>query len=144
MSYGKINPETNYLMTCAVNPDGTYRPLTDFVVKQDGEHYTHYINRTTPDHHKQSIGEAIDKKFIIEQKLKEEGFVDYSGHVYSCLFEDKLTVAAIIQYLMTPGADSTQLIFDKDSIVVEIDLGQAQDILKLIAEKQYAIIDLYS
>ncbi len=146
MSFGKIDVTTNYLMSSQKNKDGTWLPLTDFVVDPHGDYWTYYIDPTTPDTDKNMV-ESDGKVEVDKELLISEITVDFTPQNETEVFtfcgseaaQSKLLNAA--SRIKGGGPNKTQNVFDVLHKPIKLTTTDIDAILALIEPLQEAIVN---
>ena len=145
MSYGKINEDTNYLMTCEKQPDSTWSDITDFVKDPDGKYYTHYINPNTPDINKSNIEDDRINEFN-KKILLNETTVTYSPentnkiHTFSASISNQTKLSIVYTKLAGQSDSSTVKMFDSNHSIVSLNKADVIAIFSLITSTEDSLI----
>jgi len=94
MSYGKINKDTNFLMSSYVQHDVSWLPLSDFATDEHGNYYSYYIDPQTPD---VQTMDNIRKKELFNQMIDNLNAItfEYNNNTFTGSLEcqSQMTVA---------------------------------------------------
>jgi len=136
--YGKINPETGFLMSCIEKHEDDWLPLDSFAKDANGRLHVYYVNQNTPhvENNAEEAHQVRSRKASI--MLMEAGMtVVYKDNTYDVTVEGQAKIASNLAILSTNPVGTTRNFFTAKGKEVQLTKEDFASILAL-ADAEHA------